>query len=82
MVGVGVDDDALARISIVNYHGYPLYDTFVKPLQKVTDYRYHITGIKPAQLKDGKQAPGCQASGNMCAQPSHCTRSSRTCTRF
>jgi RNA exonuclease 4 len=35
----------LARVSIVDYDGRSLYDAYVKPRQKVTDFRTNITGI-------------------------------------
>lgn len=43
----------LARVSIVNFSGETVYDSFVKPivpLSEVTDYVTHITGIKPGML--------------------------------
>ncbi|KAF2240061.1 Exonuclease, partial [Viridothelium virens] len=56
MVGVGSTPDAdsvLARVSVVNYHGTILYDTYVLPSDgvKVTDYRTAISGIQPEHLK-------------------------------
>ena len=41
MVGVGREgsDSVLARVSIVNHFGHPVYDKFVAPREKVTDYR-------------------------------------------
>ena len=44
MVGVGRDgtDSVLARVSIVNHFGNPVYDKFVAPREKVTDYRFAI----------------------------------------
>ena len=44
MVGVGKDgtDSVLARVSIVNHFGHPVYDKFVSPREKVTDYRFEI----------------------------------------
>ncbi|RCI00226.1 3'-5' exonuclease [Rhizopus stolonifer] len=52
MVGVGPDgkDSALARVSIVNYNGAVLLDCHVKPQEKVTDYRTHVSGIEPHHL--------------------------------
>ncbi|CAO3608185.1 unnamed protein product [Cunninghamella echinulata] len=54
MVGVGPDgiESALARASLVNYHGAVLLDVFVKPQEKVTDYRTAVSGITPALLKN------------------------------
>ena len=53
MVGVGRKGfrSILARVSIVNQYGYPLYDTFVAPTEKVTDYRTSISGVRPKDLK-------------------------------
>lgn len=41
MVGVGMagTDSILARVSIVNHIGHMVYDKFVAPREKVTDYR-------------------------------------------
>ncbi|CAO3694797.1 unnamed protein product [Rhizopus microsporus] len=56
MVGVGPDgeDSALARVTIVNYNGAVLLDAYVKPLEKVTDYRTHVSGIEPKHLESDK----------------------------
>ena len=52
MVGVGPNgiDDALARVSIVNYHGNVLLDVYVSPNQRVTDWRTKYSGIRPADV--------------------------------
>ncbi|CAB3403848.1 unnamed protein product [Caenorhabditis bovis] len=54
-VGGGSDgkSDILARISIVNDKGHIVYDKYVKPTEKVTDYRTAISGIRPDDLKKG-----------------------------
>lgn len=57
MVGVGPTpekDSALARISIVNYHGHQLYDSFVLPKEPVTDYRTFVSGITPQLLRSAR----------------------------
>ncbi|KAI9324730.1 hypothetical protein BDR26DRAFT_828088 [Obelidium mucronatum] len=56
MVGVGLhgEQSELARVSIVNFHGHPLLDTFVIPRERVTDYRTHVSGITPALLDPRK----------------------------
>ena len=63
MVGVGLKkESALARVSIVNYYGVVwyfhsifmeqlLYDTFVKPPSKITDYRTEFSGIRAEDLE-------------------------------
>ena len=52
MVGVGRNgvESILARVSIVNYFGDILYDTFVAPRKTVTDYRTHVSGVRRADL--------------------------------
>lgn len=57
MVGVGPTpnkESALARISIVNYHGDQLYDSFVLPKEAVTDYRTYVSGITPQNLRSAR----------------------------
>ena len=55
MVGVGYkgEDSILARISLVNHFGKCIYDKFVKPTEKVVDYRTPVSGIRPADISDG-----------------------------
>ncbi|KAK8081204.1 hypothetical protein PG997_009022 [Apiospora hydei] len=52
MVGTGPDghDHALARASLVDFHGRQIYDSFVRPREHVTDWRTSITGITPKQM--------------------------------
>merc|ERR1719434_86596 len=54
MVGVGREgsDSVLARVSIVNHFGHPVYDKFVKPREKVTDYRTAVSGIRPSDIEN------------------------------
>uniref|UniRef100_A0A8C6WU36 RNA exonuclease 4 n=1 Tax=Neogobius melanostomus TaxID=47308 RepID=A0A8C6WU36_9GOBI len=56
MVGVGYDgeDSILARVSLVNLFGKCIYDKYVKPTEKVTDYRTHVSGIRPEDIRDGE----------------------------
>ena len=53
-VGVGGKDSVLARVSIINQYGHCVYDKYVKPTEKVTDYRTHVSGIRAEDLVDGK----------------------------
>lgn len=54
MVGVGpLQDSELGRVSIVNEHGYCVYDTFAKPNQPVTGYRSKKSGIYHEDLVNG-----------------------------
>jgi len=57
MVGTGPDgkDSVLARVSIVNAYGQCVYDEFVKPKERVTDFRTQISGVRPSDLKKGKE---------------------------
>ena len=53
MVGVGVGrQSALARCSIVDYHGNVKLDCYVKPEKKITDYRTRYSGILPFHMKN------------------------------
>ncbi|XP_060697628.1 RNA exonuclease 4 [Hemiscyllium ocellatum] len=56
MVGVGSDkvDSILARVSIVNQFGKCIYDKYVKPTEKVTDYRTWVSGVRPADMRNGE----------------------------
>ncbi|KAI9798035.1 MAG: 3'-5' exonuclease [Candelina submexicana] len=57
MVGVGpnpVESSALARVSIVNYHGQQIYDSYVRPLEYVTDWRTAISGISPSHMRNAR----------------------------
>lgn len=56
MVGVGGEENersALARVSIVNYHGHLILDTFVRPKERVTDWRTWVSGVSAASMKTG-----------------------------
>lgn len=52
MVGLGHlgSESSLARVSLVNYHGHILYDTFVQQKERVTDWRTWVSGIKETDL--------------------------------
>src|SRR5579871_7044783 len=43
----------LARVSIVNFYGAQVYDSYVLPQMPVTDYRTSISGIRPHHLRSG-----------------------------
>ncbi|KAM4524293.1 RNA exonuclease 4 [Odontesthes bonariensis] len=62
MVGVGPDgeDSILARVSIVNQFGKCIYDKYVRPTEKVTDYRTAVSGIRPEDIKEGEDVPTVQ----------------------
>lgn len=48
--GVGGQLSLLARVSIVNASGDVVYDTFVSPTERITDYRTQWSGIRPKDL--------------------------------
>jgi RNA exonuclease 4 len=54
MVGMGHmgSESALARVSLVNYHGHVLLDTFVQPREKVTDWRTWVSGVRESDIID------------------------------
>lgn len=54
MVGVGPGgvQSVVARVSLVDWYGRTVLDTHVKVLEKVTDYRSHVSGIQPHDLKN------------------------------
>ena len=45
MVGVEGPDDALARVSIVNYNGHVLLDKYVRPERRIVDFRTWVSGV-------------------------------------
>lgn len=54
MVGCGPEpdrDSALARVSVVNYHGHQVYDSYVQVKVPVTDYRTAVSGIEPKHIR-------------------------------
>lgn len=52
MVGVGEGGHAhaLARVSIVDFHGRQVYDSYVRPRERVVDWRTHVSGIAPKHM--------------------------------
>ncbi|CDW84774.1 interferon-stimulated gene 20 kda protein [Stylonychia lemnae] len=54
MVEVDKFSDGLARVSIVNYNGHILYDQYVKPEGRITNYRTWVSGITPANMNGSK----------------------------
>ncbi|PYI28381.1 Nop53-domain-containing protein [Aspergillus indologenus CBS 114.80] len=57
MVGVGPNpdnDSALARVSIVNFNGEQIYDSYVRPKEMVTDWRTHVSGILPKHMTNAR----------------------------
>jgi hypothetical protein len=44
----------LARVSIVDYHGTVLLDTYCKPKGEIIDYKTRYSGVTAKHLEDGK----------------------------
>jgi RNA exonuclease 4 len=62
MVGIGPEpkrDSALARVSLVNFHGHQVYDSYVQIPRniEVTDYRTAVSGIEPKHLRKDVARP-------------------------
>lgn len=54
MVEVDRCSDGLARVSIVNYNGHVLYDEFVKPEGRITNFRTWVSGVAPHHMHKAK----------------------------
>ncbi|KAL1522298.1 hypothetical protein AB1Y20_017290 [Prymnesium parvum] len=51
MVGVGfAKKNALARVVVVNFDEVVVYSCFVKPAQRITDFRTHVSGVRPEHM--------------------------------
>lgn len=61
MVGVGPNGkkSALARVSLVDWDLQVIFDTYVQVMDRVTDYRTHVSGIRRKHLK-GPNAMNCR----------------------
>lgn len=65
MVGIGPQPgaaSALARVSLVNFHGTQLYDSFVIPRERVTDWRTHVSGVSPSHMAHARCFADAQAA--------------------
>ncbi|KAJ5533233.1 hypothetical protein N7494_009785 [Penicillium frequentans] len=63
MVGVGPNpdhDSVLARVSIVNFNGEQIYDSYVRPKEMVTDWRTHVSGIAPKHMVEARNLEAVQ----------------------
>ena len=60
MVEINSKFNGLARISIVNFYGDVLFDSFVKPIGEITNYRSEITGIYEADIQTGMEFTECR----------------------
>lgn len=62
MVGVGDGgyEHALARVSIVDFHGRQIYDSYVRPKEHVVDWRTRISGITPKHMATAREFEAVQ----------------------
>jgi hypothetical protein len=44
----------LFRVSIVNYNGQVLYDEYVKPEGRITNFRTWVSGVSPHHMTKAK----------------------------
>ena len=70
MVGTGPPphtDNVLARVSMVNFHGQQLYDSYVLPLPnvEVKDYRTFVSGILPSHLHPSSARPFAEVQADV-----------------
>jgi len=54
-VGNGGHESALARVSVVDFHGKQVYDSYVRPQERVTDWRTHVSGIAPKHMAAARE---------------------------
>ncbi|KAI0318533.1 ribonuclease H-like domain-containing protein [Amylostereum chailletii] len=56
MVGVGPlgSESSLARVSVVNYNGAVLLDSFVRQKERVTDWRTRWSGVRESDMVNAK----------------------------
>ncbi|KAH6632781.1 ribonuclease H-like domain-containing protein [Chaetomium tenue] len=60
-VGEGGHGDSLARVSVVDFHGKQVYDSFVKPRERVVDWRTHVSGVAPKHMAKARTFDEVQA---------------------
>lgn len=60
-VGEGGHGHCLARASIVDFHGRQIYDSYVRPTERVTDWRTKISGISPTHMATARSFDEVQA---------------------
>ncbi|SPJ74321.1 related to 3`-5` exonuclease [Fusarium torulosum] len=60
-VGPGGHESVLARVSIVDFHGVQIYDSYVKPKEKVTNWRTAVSGISQKSMRFARDFEEVQA---------------------
>ncbi|KAG6502660.1 hypothetical protein ZIOFF_034946 [Zingiber officinale] len=56
MVGVSSEGNksAIGRVTLVNSYGNVVYDEYVRPMERIVDFRTRISGIRPKNMKKAK----------------------------
>jgi RNA exonuclease 4 len=54
-VGPGAYESSLARVSIVDFHGRQIYDSYVKQKERVTDWRTKWSGISIKEMRFARE---------------------------
>jgi RNA exonuclease 4 len=49
-IGPGGHESALARVSLVDFHGRQVYDSLVRPRERVTDWRTAVSGVSARDM--------------------------------
>ncbi|OUZ99995.1 Exonuclease [Macleaya cordata] len=62
MVGVSSEGNksALGRVTLVNTWGNVIYDEYVRPVERVVDFRTEISGIRPRDMRKAKDFQSVQ----------------------
>ncbi|OAY85136.1 RNA exonuclease 4 [Ananas comosus] len=57
MVGVSSQGNksALGRVTLVNSYGNVVYNEYVRPVERIVDFRTSISGIRPKHMKKAKE---------------------------
>lgn len=63
-VGPGGHESALARISAVDFHGRQIYDSYVKPVERVTNWRTAVSGISQKEMRFAREFSEVQKEVN------------------
>ncbi|CAL9201441.1 unnamed protein product [Musa hybrid cultivar] len=57
MVGVSIEGSksAVGRVTLVNSWGNVVYDEYVRPIERIVDFRTKISGIRPRNMRKAKE---------------------------
>ncbi|OAA46291.1 RNA exonuclease 4 [Metarhizium rileyi] len=60
-IGPGGHESALARVSLVDFHGRQIYDSYVKPEERVTDWRTAVSGVSQKEMRFARKFEDVQS---------------------